>query len=200
MNLIRIMLVSIAAVSFQLCFSQEITSNEDKYLIVLDVQEYFTLNQLSDSSSSKLIESINYVISKTDPNKVIYVKTIHLVLNLSLTIPYIYVSLDTPGMRYDERLNIVNSNIFLKEESSVFTIKSLNEFLVKNKAKEIVIVGLMAEKCVYNSLIAGKELGYEMYTIPDAIIGGSQKTKDEVIDKLKLKGIKLLDINTLVIE
>ena len=52
MNLIRIMLVSIAAVSFQLCFSQEITSNEDKYLIVLDVQEYFTLNQLSDSSSS----------------------------------------------------------------------------------------------------------------------------------------------------
>ena len=121
-------------------------------------------------------------------------------MNLSLTIPYIYVSLDTPGMRYDERLNIVNSNIFLKEESSVFTIKSLNEFLVKNKAKEIVIVGLLAETCVYNSLIAGKELGYEMYTIPDAIIGGSQKTKDEVIDKLKLKGIKLLDINTLVIE
>lgn len=36
-----------------------------------------------------------------------------------------------------------------------------------------------------------------MYMIPEAIVGKSQKSKDEAIKKLIGKGIKVLHINTL---
>jgi len=37
----------------------------------------------------------------------------------------------------------------------------------------------MAEESVCESLNDGKKLGYDMYMIPEAIAGKSQKSKDE---------------------
>jgi nicotinamidase-related amidase len=100
-------------------------------------------------------------------------------------------------MCLDKRLNLVNDNILTKEEPNTFTLKALNDFLKQKNAREIIIIGLLAEQCVYESLIAGKKLGYYMYIIPEAIVGKSQKSKEKVIKKLLKKGIKILDINTL---
>jgi len=157
---------------------------ENKFLIVLDIQNYYTINKLPDSTAQRLIDSVNYVISNTSPDHVIYIKSTHKVLNLSLSSPFVYVSLDTPAMYFDKRMNLVNEHIFTKEESNAFTIKALNDFLIQNKAKEIVIIGLLAEQCVYESLIGGKALGYDMCVIPGAIIGKSPKSKDKVIKEL----------------
>jgi nicotinamidase-related amidase len=179
------------------CFSQKKALVEDKFLIVLDIQEYYTNNKLSGESAQKLIDSINYVMSNTSSNNVIYIKSIHKLLNLSLSWPFVYVTHDTSAMCLDKRLNLVNDNILTKEEPNTFTIKALNDFLKQNNAKEIIITGLLAEQGVYESLIAGKKLGYDMYIIPEAIVGKSQKSKEKVIKKLLKKGIKILDINTL---
>jgi len=177
-----------------LCFSQNEDQFEDKFLIVLDMQEYYTNGKLPVESAQKLIDSINYVIEHTNSNNVIYVKSSHKLLNLSLSYPFIFVSYDTSAMRLDKRINLLNEHIFTKDNSNVFTVIDLNEFLIQNKAKEIIIVGLQAEECVFESLIGGKELGYVMYVIPEAIIGESQKSKDKAIKKLKEEGIKVLDI------
>lgn len=179
------------------CFSQEKYLIEDKFLLILDIQEYYTNDKLPEGSAQKLIDSINYAISHTSPNNVIYIKTIHKLLNLSLSYPFVYVSLDTSAMCLDKRMNLVNEHIFIKEESNTFTVKELNHFLKQNNAKEIIIVGLMAEQCIYESLIAGKELGYDMYVIPEAVAGESQKSIDKALKALTKEGIKILDIKTL---
>jgi nicotinamidase-related amidase len=97
-------------------------------------------------------------------------------------------------MRSDSKMNLVNDHVFIKEESSAFSIIALNDFLKQNNAKEIVMIGLMAEGCLYESVIAGKELGYNMYVLPEAIIGNSKESKDKVMQELESKGIKRLDI------
>jgi nicotinamidase-related amidase len=166
----------------------------NKFIIVLDVQEYHTNCSLSDPSNQKVIDSINYVINKSDRNNVIYIKRIHKLLNISLSFPFIYVSLDTSAMRLDKRLNLVNENIFTREKANAFALEELNDFLKQNNVKEIVMIGFLAEEFLYQSVIRGKELGYDMYMISEAIIGKSQKSKDKVIKNLTEEGIKMLDI------
>lgn len=166
-----------------------------KYLIVLDVQEYYTNGKLPECSTQKVIDSINYVISKTDSDNVMYIKRIHKLLNLSLSFPLIYASIDTSASRLDSRLNLVNENIFTREKGNAFSLKELNDYLKQNNATEIVLIGFLAEDFLYKSVIRGKELGYDMYVIPEAIIGKSLISKDKVINNLTKQGIKTIDIN-----
>ncbi len=182
---------------FNLSIAQKTAITEHKFVIVLDVQNYYTCNKTLESSSKKLIDSVNKVIDNSAPNRIIYVKSTHKLLNLSLSFPFIYTSFDSTAMLFDKRINIVNDNIYTKEKASAFSVKQLNEFLQKNGAKEIVIIGLLAEQCVYNSLIEGLKLGYKMYVIPEAIVGKSEKSKEDILKKLANKGVKQLTINDL---
>jgi nicotinamidase-related amidase len=179
------------------CFSQKKDQLEDKFLLVLDVQEYYTNGKLSKGSAQKLIDSVNCAIDHAKPSNVIYIKSFHRLLNLALSYPFIYVSYDLQAMRLDKRMKLVSKYFFTNDDSSVFAIKSLNDFLKHRHAKEIVIVGLMAEEHVFESLKEGKALGYDMYVIPEAIVGESQKSKDKAIKQLTEGGIKLLNINNL---
>ena len=175
--------------------SQDNNALANKYLIVLDVQEYYTKANLPDISAQKIIDSINYVIGKTESNRVIYVKRAHELLNLSLSFPYIYISYDFPAMRFDKRLNLVNDHIFTREQPCAFAMKELNDFLIQNNAKEIIIIGLMADEYLYESAIKGKELGYDIYVIPEAVEGNSPEKKTKAIDQLKKEGIKIIGIH-----
>jgi len=183
--------------AFCLLYNVSIAQNkgltDDKFIIVLDIQDYYTSNKVS--SSQQLINSVNKVINNSNANRIIYIKRTHKLLNLSLSYPFIYTSLDSAAMLLDKRINIVNNHIFIKEKSSAFSIKELNDFLKQNNATEIVIIGLMAEQCVYDSLIEGFKLGYKMYVIPEAIVGKTEKSKEKVIKKLRETEIKILNMN-----
>ena len=180
---------------FNICFSQNSSQFQNKFVIILDVQREYTENSMSESSAQNLIDSVNYVIENTDTNNTIYVKSFHRLLNLSFSLPLIYVSIDTSAKwDFDNRMKLVSDNIISKEESNVFEVKELTDFLQENNAKEIIVIGLMAEQCVYESLIGGKELGYNMYVIPEAIIGKSPESKVKVLRKLEEKGIRVLHL------
>jgi nicotinamidase-related amidase len=167
----------------------------DKYIIVLDIQEEYTTNSMSLSASQELMESVNYVIQKADPNKVIYIKSFHKILNVSFSKPVIFVSIDSSDIwNLDSRMEIVNTNIISKEESDVFKVKELTDMLEKNNARDIIVIGLMAEKCVSKSLLGGMELGYNMFTIPEAIAGKTENSKDRAIKKLMKAGVKQINI------
>ena len=187
-------ILTLAFLFSSIAFSQSKTQFQNKFVIVLDVQQEFTENAMSESSSQKLIDSINHVIENTAIENVIYVKdtTIHRALSISFT----GITVDTLISKYDfdGRLKIVNGNIFTKGEGNAFTSKELTNFLNKNNAKEIIVVGLMAEGCVIATLMGGKELTYEMFVIPDAIVGKSKKGKKRAIKKLKKNGINLLHL------
>lgn len=56
----------------------------------------------------------------------------------------------------------------------------------------------MAEKCIYNTALGGKNRGYDIYLIPEAIIGKISKRKEEAISKMTEKGIKVLPIKEII--
>ncbi len=181
-------------------FSFGQTIREEKFLIVLDVQEYYTNRKMSEMDVQNFIDSINFVINKMRSPNVLYIKSIHKLLNLSFSSPFVYVTHDTSSMRFDKRLHIINDNIFSKDDPNTFNLFEINDFLKKNNAKEIIIVGLLAEQCVYKSFIGGKKLGYEMFVIKEAILGKSEKSKEKAIEKMKKEGVKIIEMNALSYE
>ena len=174
-------------------YSQTKEMLQDKFVIVLDIQEEFTENHMTENSAQELINSVNYVIENTDPKKVIYVSdtTVHKVLSISFKKGF---TIDTTLSKYDldNRLKLVNENMFCKTGANAFESVELTNFLEENNAKEIIVIGLMAEECTSKTLLGGKELGYDMYVIPEAIVGKSQKSKNKAVKKLEKKGIKIL--------
>ena len=190
-----LLLIGIIAFNLNTSYCQVPDSLHDSYVIVLDVQREYTENTLSYNQAQQLIDSINFVIENVDASKVIYIVSFHKMLNLCFSKPFIFVSIDSSNMwDLDSRLVLVNENIISKEESNVFEVEELTSYLKQNNAKDIIVVGLMAEQCVSESLIGGKELGYNMYVIPEAVVGKSQKSKDKTISNLQNNGINILHL------
>ena len=162
-----------------------------KYLIVLDVQQEFTDNFSDTTRIDTFFDSINKAIENTDADKAIYIKQLHLVLNLSLK----GFDIDTLSeIEFDKRLLIKGDRVFYKEKGDAFSEKYILEFFKNEGATEIVICGLMAERCVYKTAIGAIENGFKTKIIPDAILGKSDKSKEKKIRKLKKKGVGILEI------
>lgn len=168
-------------------YSQE--KINDKILVVLDIQKLFTETVISDSSAESLIGNTNSIISKFNPNNVVYIQSIARVLNVSLK----GFRVDTlPDLEFDSRLSIVNQNIFTKTKGNAFSSENLSNFVEKSGIKEIVVVGLLAENCVKETLLGGKKKGYTMCYIPEAIAAKNNKSKTNTEAKfLKSKIIEM---------
>ena len=180
---------------FYLNFSIGNSQNSDKYIIVLDVQPQLYTDKKFDSSATVMVQNINALVEKFNPDKVVYVKSTGKALGVS----YKGLSIDTlPAPKLDSNLKIVSQNIFTKISGDAFEVAELNDFINNNNINEIIIVGLLAEKCVYNTALGGKVRGYNIYIIPEAIIGKTLKRKEEAIKKMTEKGINILPIKEIL--
>ena len=108
MNNMRLVLVFAGSLLFYIHgSSQDHSILEDKYLIILDIQEDLS-HSISDTfASDELINVINGVIENSNPEKSIYVKQIH----RALTISFKGSTVDTlPEIKLDSRLKIASNN------------------------------------------------------------------------------------------
>ncbi len=139
----------------------------------------------------EMIQNVNSVISHFSSEKVIYIKAAGKALSITLK----GFSVDTlPAPGFDRTLSVVSDNIFLKIEGDAFTSAELIQFLESRKAREILLVGLMAEKCIYDTALGGKERGYNITIVSEGIVGMSPTKKDKAIRKMKDKGIKFIPV------
>lgn len=162
-----------------------------KYLIVLDMQQFPVSKNLPEPLTIDQIKPVNQVIENSDPEKVIYVKSASMALSVSLK----GISVDTVSIPdFDQRLKIVNSIHFVKTRGNAFKSRNLVDFLKRNEVREIVVVGLLAEQCVYKTILGGKKLGFDMYTVSEAIIGKTPESKEKTIQLLADKGVNFLTI------
>jgi len=189
-----VLIIGIICLNINAVSSQERKQYSDKYLIVLDVQHQFYENSPMDSSAKELVRSINSLIDKFDPEKVIYVKATGKTLSFSSK-GFFVDTLPVPSL--DSNLKIVSNNIFIKVNGDAFTCMELNNFLRKNNASEIILVGLLAEKCIYKTAIGGIDTGYDIYIIPDAIMGKTTKRKGKAIRKMTERGVVILPFDEL---
>lgn len=179
---------------FCLAFSD--VFSKDKYLLIVDVQKKFYEKTEIESQANEMVQKINQLINKVDPQKVIYIQATGKALSVSWKGFKVLPILPAPEL--DSNLKIVSNNIFTKVEGDAFTLVDLNKLLTANGAKEIIIVGLLAEECIYNTAIGGKGKGYDVYIVSEAVIGKSKEGKDKTFKKLTENGIKILPFGEIV--
>jgi nicotinamidase-related amidase len=161
---------------------------KDKYLMVLDMQEHFTNDVLNPDTATLLLDNINRIVKAADPDKVIYIKSVLSVLNLSLK-GFQVNTLD--GLDLDERLLVVSPHIFEKNKANALLQEDIINFLNKRKAAEVIIVGLMAEHCIVKTAMGAKREGFQVIVLPHCIAGKTLEGKARVLVKLERKGITL---------
>jgi nicotinamidase-related amidase len=192
----NILVYTIGLILLNICLIaiSEKTIAQERYLIVLDIQEFHKKPQL-DSSVKEMVVNVNSIISHFDSEKVIYVQARGKALNITSK----GFEVDTlPAPAFDSSLKVVSNNIFTKIEGDAFTAIELTNFLESKKVKEIVLVGLMADKCIYNTAIGGQLKGYDITIVPEGIVGTSPKKKEKAIIKMKDKGIKFIPITEII--
>ncbi|MCB2194994.1 MAG: isochorismatase family protein [Bacteroidetes bacterium] len=156
---------------------------KDKLLIVVHMQEYNDKGITKESSADEL-DHINKIIKFAIPEHVAYTKAMHKILNLTLKKVYV----DKQIKDLDNRLDVINEHVFVDHGGDIFSSAELIDFLKEKNFTKIVIIGRVAEECIKTSVKSGLKAGYEMYLIPEAIVGKSDKSKARVIRKLKKKG------------
>ena len=193
MNLIirRLLLSGMLITSTFSAFSQETKYLNERFVIVLDVQQFWTDNSLKPEAAEEMLRSINAVIEKTNPAKIIYIKSSGETAVLSLSLKGVKKKTFTAG-EFDKNLKIVNTYIFEKTEGDAFTVKEMTEIFETNNAKEIIITGLLAEECVYKTALGGLSRNYDIYLVPDAIGGKSEKSKKKALKKLEKAGTRTI--------
>ena len=174
--------------------AQENQSLKGKYIIVMDIQDIATKEAMVAEDAKNLIDVVNKVIEMSDADKVIYIEAIAGMLDISLSGLSVQFM---PGLNLDDRLKIVGENKFAKNKPSAFTSEQLIRFIKERKARDFVVVGLMAEHCLLETLLEGVKLGYNMYMIPDAIAGESDESKAAALEEAMKSGVKTMEFKNL---
>ena len=184
----HLLFISIFLLSFSSIFGQKENALQNKYLLVIDVQDCF-LNGVADSTRIHFMNKVNAAISQAEPEKVIYIQSLPRTLNISLK----GISVDTlPNIDLAKDLSMVNETVFTKVKQNSFTNPDLIAFLNEHQAKKLVIVGLMAEHCVLSTALGGLSEGYQVSLLPEAIIGKTENDKAKALKKMEKKGVKLM--------
>jgi nicotinamidase-related amidase len=168
---------------------------QERYLIVLDIQQFPKKNKQLENSVNEMTENVNALISRFNPGNVIYIKSAGKAISITLKGIKTVV---LPAPEFDNNLHVVSNNIFTKTEGDAFTSAELESYLKSRKAKEIVLAGLMAEKCIYNTALGGEARGYQMKIVTESIVGTTQKRKDKAVKKMKEKGIQFIPMTEIV--
>lgn len=178
-----------------MCLSLNLIQNkafsQERYLIVLDIQDFPKKDKIQDSTVRDMILNVNSLISHFDTEKVIYIKAAGNALNVTFK----GISVVTlPAPEFDSTLQVVNSNTFFKTKGDAFTSTEFISFIESKKVTEFVLVGLMAERCLYDTALGGKERGYDITVVPEGIVGTTPKDKVKAILKMKNKGIEFVPL------
>jgi len=92
-------------------------------------------------------------------------------------IPVIIVEFEGEGKTDDALLKVVENNHtsachkITKSVNDAFSEKELNNLLKKIKAKTLLLMGINACACVFETAVTAKRKGYELITSEDLIAG-----------------------------
>ena len=180
----------ILSIAFLLSIDFSTQGQSKNYLLmVVDVQEFENVKEeIPKEVYHTFLKEVNEVIETFEKEKVIYIKD----LSLELSISFKGKSIDTisfPNLVPD--LNIVNEHVFVKKEGDSFTADGLKDYLLKFPNHKIIVIGLIADGCIFSTLKSGCKLGYDMYMVPKAILARSERNKEKYLKKYEKMGVKI---------
>jgi len=175
-------------------------ADPQKALLVIDVQEDFTGRTAKPpfpyKNSRELIETVNGLIEDASGKgfNIIYIrqefdgfmgKIISRMFGKGTAIR------GTPGAEVDQRVSIINDNIFTKPKGDAFSNPALGKFLVEHSVNELFLTGLDAEFCVYHTAKGALNRGYTVNIIPNGVALRAEKKWNVLMKRYERDGIIL---------
>jgi len=171
-----------------------------KALFVIDVQEDYTgataRPPFPYKKSRELITSINGFIEKAARNDfiIVYIRQEFdgfMGVMISRVFGKGTAIRGNPGTEIDQRVTIVNDNIFPKPKGDAFSNPELGQFLVEHQVDEIFLAGLDAQFCVYQTARGALNRGYGVNVLTDCIALRAEKKWDLLMKKYERYGVVL---------
>jgi nicotinamidase-related amidase len=169
-----------------------------KGLLILDIQNDFTGAKarmpVSKLQAEQMIASLNRLISQSKEKglEVIYIGN-EFSKNDLLNIFRNFAAIKgQQGSAMDPRLQVINKNYFPKSSSNAFSNKALLYFLQEKNITELIITGLYAEACVWQTMKGALKNNFTVTTIADCVASRSDKKREKMLNRYRRHNIAVL--------
>lgn len=150
-----------------------------KALLVIDLQnDYFCGGKMELEGVEEVLNKANELIAyaKLKKYKILFVQHFSTRKGASFFIP------ETKGVELHESLDLNNEVIIKKHYPNSFRETSLQDYLTKEKIKDLIICGAMTHMCIESTVRAGFDLGYQITLASDACTTKDLTYNGQVVD------------------
>lgn len=164
-------------------------------LLVMDVQADFTGERarmpVDPGEAEQMMGHLNALIDKA-PQKgwvVIYIRNVFSkgdrIANLFRNNAAVTGS---PGVDFDPRLNVVNQNIFRKNQPDAFSNRNFERFLARQRINELYITGVFADQCVFWTAKGALNRGYKVNYLSDCVAAKTSQDTRHAVAEIRKEG------------
>jgi nicotinamidase-related amidase len=164
-------------------------------LLVIDVQKDTTSNT-AYGDTAEFVEKVNQAIAFAQANgmDVLYVKNEYGYNPIVLLLSMGKYREGTTGAELDNRLQVVNDNVFSKSIGDSFSSKAFEDYLISKNIDTLYIIGADAVACVYSTAQGGVNRHYNVTIIKDAIITVNDDIMNQMLEQYASYGINVVDL------
>lgn len=172
--------------------------NPKTAVLVIDIQEAMTDKNgkaiVNLEMTDAMIKNVNKIITKSVQLNFIVVYIQHMFKNDPLIKFFTkgVLSEGAPDTAIDDRINIINKNIFIKHIMDSFSNPELDKFLIKNQVNHLIITGMDAEACVDKTTKAALNRNYKITVINDATATRTEERRNRKLKEFKNLGADII--------
>lgn len=166
-------------------------------LLVMDVQNDITHGKAYGDTSA-FVEHVNQAIAVAEENgmDVLYIQNVYGNNPIVMLLSGGTGQKGTPGVEFDSRLKVVSNHVFVKSRGDSFSSETFEQYLVDRKIDTLTIVGADAAGCVLRTAQGGKNRGYGVTIIKDAVITAANDAKMKLVEEQYTKdGIEMITLD-----
>jgi nicotinamidase/pyrazinamidase len=178
-----------------------IQKNDDQktVLLVLDMQEDFLGENarmpIKKDQIPAITAVVNSLIDEFEKNgqQIIYIKSEFPKIALGNKLRHFAAIKGSKGTAIYGKIRISGTAIFSKKEPDAFSNPELENFLVANQVKRLVITGVYADQCVQSTTLAALDRKYQVTFVRNGVGSSSEKAVNRACEKVQKKGAEVID-------
>ena len=95
---------------------------------------------------------------------------------------------------------VSNSAVFSKNQFGCFENETIQQAIMQTGRKSIILAGIEAHICIFQTGTGGIRLGYRVHVVADAVSASSQMNIDIGLERLKRAGIVITSMEMAIFE
>ena len=160
---------------------------EDSCLIIIDVQEKLT-SAIPDKVINRLRKNTAILLNAANELNVPVISTVQYPKGLGATEAFITQNLTK------------SSSTFEKTRFSCLGADGFSEHLSTLNKKQIILAGVEAHICIFQSAIDLEQAGFDVYVVIDAIASREFTSYESALTRLKQANVSLLNTESVLFE